>query len=163
VAPPNPVARATGWAAGQEVAITCTRTSRFRAGNQSVTVDDGDALAPADAVVRYTLRAGETTIGFQAIDEAATCTVGLNTRARINLITKDAIPELEPDCREDDADDERAAQCRNLRGAEFDVVGHLRHVQPARPRWVVIPRAPDDLCCYPGPGLECPRPIQPCR
>ena len=74
-----------------------------------------------------------------------------------NLLTKDAIPELSIDCSPTDPNADKAQQCRDLRGATFDVIGHLRQVQPARPRWVVIPRDPDDVCCYPGPGLECPR------
>jgi hypothetical protein len=113
-------------------------------------------------VVRHVFAADQNVVGFQAIDAESTCTVGVNAKTRINLITKDAIPELDPDCNEQDTDADRAEQCRFLRKAEFDVVGHLRHVQPARPRWVVIPRAADDLCCYPGPGMQCPRPIQPC-
>lgn len=157
------VGRATGYGQGVEVVITCSAEARFKAGDAMVVPGATDPLVPADGIVRYTFGAGETTIGLQATGAEARCTVGYNARARLNLITKDAIPELNPNCNPDDADAEKAAQCRNLRGAEFDVIGHLRHVQPARPRWVVIPRAPDDLCCYPGPGLSCPRPIQPCR
>ncbi len=160
---PNPTALVTGYAEGTEVVITCTAPARYAAGAGTASPGDDAPLVPADGLVRFTFAPGQTTLGLQATTEAGSCTVGHNARARINLITKDAVPDLDPDCNEADADAERAAQCRNLRGAEFDVIGHLRHVQPARPRWVVVPRAPDDLCCYPGPGLECPRPIQPCR
>ena len=118
-------------------------------------------LAPGQ-IARYSFTGTDSSIAFQATTAQATCTVGLNARTRINLITKDAIPELEPDCDEADPDEARATQCKNLRGAEFNIIGHLRQAQPARPRWIVIPRYVDDVCCYPGPGLECPHPIKPC-
>ena len=79
-----------------------------------------------------------------------------------NTFSKDALPELLPDCRLDDPDAARAKQCQYLRGARFDVIGHLRHLQPGRPRWAILPRDADDICCRPGPGLECPRPVKPC-
>lgn len=150
------------WVATREVAITCSAPAHYKVGGPSVAATTADAQLAPGQIVRHTFGAGESAVAFVAVGADATCTVGINARTRINLITKDAIPELNPDCQEDDADEEKARQCRYLRAAEFDVVGHLRHVQPARPRWVVIPRAADDVCCYPGPGLECPRPIQPC-
>jgi hypothetical protein len=160
--PVNASVRVTGYGAGSEVAITCTVPTRFKVGNAMVVAGETDEVVQPGQVTRRVLVADETAVAFQAIDANSTCTVGINAKTRINLITKDAIPELDPDCSETDPDMDKAAQCRFLRGAEFDVIGHLRHVQPARPRWVVIPRAADDLCCYPGPGLECPRPIRAC-
>jgi hypothetical protein len=154
--------RVGGYGGGQEVAITCSASARWRAGDATVAADDTATAIEPGQVARYTFSGSESAIAIKASGADATCTVGLNAHARINLITKDAVPELNPDCREDDPDADKAKQCRNLRGAEFNVIGHLRHVQPARPRWVVIPRAPDDVCCYPGQGLECPRPIKPC-
>lgn len=88
------------------------------------------------------------------------CQVAENARVRINLLTRDAVPELSPDCLEDDS--EAGRECLALRRGSFDIIGHLRHVPAARPRWTVQPRSPKDLCCHPGPGLSCPRPIQPC-
>ena len=161
--PSNPSVRVTGYSAGQEVAITCDHEARYRVGGASVVAIDGDGVVAPGQIVRKTFGATDTSVAFQAVSAPARCTVGINARTRINLITREAVPELEPNCNEADADPDRARQCINLRGAEFDIIGHLRQAQPARPRWIVIPRAPDDLCCYPGPGLECPRPIKPCR
>lgn len=160
--PPNPSTRVSGYGAGTEVAITCDQQTRYLPGDDGVVAFNSTLVLEADRPIRYTFKGAETSISFQAIDRQANCSVGINARTRINLITKDAVPELNPDCNENDENADRARQCKDLRGSEFDVIGHLRHVQPARPRWVVVPRAPDDICCYPGPGLECPKPIQPC-
>ena len=81
---------------------------------------------------------------------------------RINVVTRDAIPDLQLDCNPTDSDADKAEQCRLLHAATFDVTGHLRQVQPARPRWIVLPRDVDDVCCSPGPGAQCPRPIKQC-
>jgi hypothetical protein len=159
---PNPSARVSGYGPGYEVAITCSKATRYRVGDGNVVAGASDPSIEPGQIVRAVFGANDSAVAFQAVSEQASCTVGLNARTRINLQTRDAVPELEPDCDEADADPERARQCQYLRGAEFNIIGHLRQVQPARPRWVVIPRAPDDLCCYPGPGLECPRPIKPC-
>ena len=57
------------------------------------------------------------------------------------MVTKDSVPELNVDCHgERRRHETKATQCKNLHGATFDVVGHLKQVQPARPRWLVIPR-----------------------
>lgn len=158
----NPTVRVNNYVAGNEVVITCNQPTRYKIGVGGTVVSDTDPLIAADEMIRYTFQGVETSVAFQATTTASTCSVGINAHTRINMITKDAIPELDPDCDENDSDAAKAQQCRNLRGSEFDVIGHLRHAQPARPRWVVIPRAVDDVCCYPGPGLECPKPIQRC-
>ncbi len=163
VVPQNPSVRVSGYGPGTEIAITCEKPTRYRAGNNSVVALETDPVIPAGQMIRYVFQPSESAVAFQATAEQAKCTVGINAHTRINLITRDAVPELEPDCNEADPDEERARQCQYLRGAEFDIIGHLRQAQPARPRWMVIPRAPDDLCCYPGPGLKCPRPIKPCK
>ncbi|MGV3620150.1 MAG: hypothetical protein ACO1OB_05010 [Archangium sp.] len=160
--PPNPSVRA-GVIGGAQVVIRCEKDTRYRIGDDLVRANEMDPVLPANTELRYTMRGEESAVAFQAVSEVGVCTVGLNTRTRINLITKDAVPELNPDCNENDANTDAAEQCRFLRGAEFDVTGHLRQIQPGRPRWVIIPRAPDDLCCYPGPGMQCPRPIQACN
>jgi hypothetical protein len=72
------------------------------------------------------------------------------------------VPELVVDCDENDKDADRAQQCRLLRRATYDVVGHFKQIQAARPRWLLMPRDVDDLCCHPGPDGQCPRPIKPC-
>jgi len=158
----NPTVRVNNYVAGNEVLITCDQPTRYKIGVGNTVVSETDPILAADQMVRYTFTGGETSVAFQATTATSNCSVGINARTRINLLTKDAIPEINPDCDENDADQTRAQECRNLRGSEFDVVGHLKQVQPARPRWVVIPRAADDVCCYPGPGLECPKPIQRC-
>ncbi len=160
---PNPSVRASDYAVGAEVAVTCDKPTRFHFGSPSVVAIDGDATISPGEIIRHVMASGESAVAFQAILEGANCTVGLNARTRINIITKDVGQELNPDCDEADPDEAAAQQCKNLRGSEFNIIGHLRQIQPGRPRWVVIPRAIDDLCCYPGPGLECPRPVRPCK
>jgi hypothetical protein len=88
--------------------------------------------------------------------------VSWNPRVRFLASLTDAVPGLKLACNPNDADPAAAQQCRFLQGARYDLTGHLRQVQPARPRWMIIPRDLDDLCCRPGPGLQCPDPIKPC-
>lgn len=160
--PSNPSVRIVSTA-NASVLISCDKPTHFRIGNNAVTANEQDAVLQPNQPLRHVFTGQESAVAFQAIDEAGTCMVGLNSKTRINLITKDAVPELNPDCDENDANTDAAEQCRFLHGAEFDVTGHLRQIQPGRPRWVIIPRAPDDLCCYPGPGMQCPRPIEACN
>lgn len=148
-----------GFGPASTLVIVCDTPAYVRSGR---TASATDRLLPAREVLELTLGATDTTAAFLAQADPGTCYVSQHPKTRLNLITKDAVPELNPDCRPDDADADKAQQCRFLRGAQFDVVGHLRHIQPARPRWGLLPRDPDDLCCYPGPGLECPRPIRRC-
>lgn len=155
--------RLAGFGAGVEVAIVCDQYARYRVGDDTVTAGAADALLEPGNVVRLTLGGTDTSVAFAAMGAAASCSVGENTRTRINTMTKDAIPQLNVNCRTDDPDSQAALQCQYLRGATFEVIGHLRHVQPARPRWMLIPRSPLDLCCHPGPGLQCPRPIAKCK
>ncbi|MEW5738076.1 MAG: hypothetical protein AB1938_04070 [Myxococcota bacterium] len=155
--------RAQGFGLGVELAVVCDQSARYRVGNDLVTAGPTDALLEPGQIVRVTLAGSDTSVAFAATGAAANCSVGENSKARINLLTKDAIPQLNVNCRTDDPDPEAALQCQYLHGATFDLVGHLRHVQPARPRWMVIPRSPFDVCCHPGPGLGCPRPIVKCR
>ncbi|MFZ5440994.1 MAG: hypothetical protein ACOZQL_13385 [Myxococcota bacterium] len=161
--PQNPSFRVSGYAPGVEIGITCDRPTRVRFGDDTVVAFDSTIVVQADLTMNHVFATGENSVAFQAIDAPSTCVVGLNAHTRLNLVTKDAVPELSPDCDENDSDEDKATQCRYLRGAEFDVIGHLKQVQPARPRWMIVPRAADDLCCYPGPGMECPRPIRRCQ
>lgn len=156
---------ATAYAEGTPVAIACSAPAHYRFGDGTL-ADATDPVLLPGLVVNHLLAPGETKVAVVAEGTApagAKCSIALNPRARINLITKDAIPDLQPDCRDDDADADKAATCRALHAATFDVVGHLRHVQPARPRWVILPRDADDVCCHPGPGLSCPKPIKQCE
>lgn len=157
---------ATAYSAGRTVSVWCEAAARMRAGSNTVAADPGDTLVPARTLRSYTFQSGEQFLAFLAEGTPpanSRCHVGESPRTRINVMTRDAVPELEPDCSVEDPDAERARQCRLLREATYDIVGHLRHVQPARPRWLVTPRDAEDLCCYPGPSNECPRPIKPCE
>ena len=164
----------TSYEPGAPVSIWCDLDTYVRFGSSTVTASNTDTLLPARTRKDVTIRAGEGFVAFLAkqppppstetpAPPAPRCSVSRNTRTRILLMTKDAVPELRVDCDEKDTDAERARQCRLMHEATFDVVGHLRHVQPGRPRWMLLPRDADDLCCHPGPGLECPRPIKPCE
>lgn len=145
------------------VSVRCDQPVYAVAGDDLVTAQTTDPVLPPNTRADFTFVNGQTGVAFRAVNAAASCGISINARTRINLVTKDAVPELVPNCHEDDTDTDAATQCKALHAAEFDVVGHLKQIQAARPRWAIIPRDPDDLCCYPGPGLECPRPIKPCN
>ena len=155
-------ARLGGYVAGQQLNVVCNVPVRFVVGTGTETVDVSAPLLAARQNTMPSLTGTQTTVSVKAEGTAGTCWSAVNPKMRMNLVAKDALPDLKPDCSPDDADADRAAQCQALRAATFDVVGHMRQVQPARPRWVISPRDPDDVCCHPGPGLGCPRPIQPC-
>jgi len=162
--------RSTGWVIdptrGYEerasIVVACDVPVHYRLGDDSVVAVSTDERLAAKQVLKVRLATGQSAIAFQAAEGAGQCNISINNHMRLNVITKDALPELTIDCSVDDANAERATQCRSLRGATYDMVGHLRQVQPARPRWMVIPRDPDDVCCYPAAGLKCPRPVKPC-
>ncbi|RKH19986.1 hypothetical protein D7X74_05215 [Corallococcus sp. CA047B] len=150
---------------GARLNLVCDQPVRVRFGPDGVTAAAGDMLLAANVPLEYTLKGNETTVAVVRDATATangTCQFAPDSRTRISLQLKDAVPDLNPDCSETDADAAKALQCKQMRAATFDVVGHLKHVGPARPRWNVLPRDQDDLCCYPGPGLECPKPIKPC-
>ena len=146
------------WAEGSLVAVSCTAAARYAFG-AAVGASGMDLQANVPAFVR--VPANATGVAFSSA-EAATCTVGLSPETRVSVATRDAIPDLEPDCDPASADADKAEQCRLLRAATYDMVGHLRQLQPGRPRWAVLPRDADDVCCHPGPGLSCPRPLKAC-
>lgn len=159
-------ARTTGsYVSGAQVKVWCPVPVHYRFGASSVTATSADPLLPANTVLEHTFVTGEFKVGLLADGTApapSTCIVGENPRTRINLILHDVLPDLNVACDVNDPDSDVAQDCKNLRGARYDVVGHLRHVQPARPRWMVMPRDADDVCCHPGPGLSCPKLIKPC-
>jgi hypothetical protein len=149
---------------GVKLNIWCDKAARLRFGGSNLP-STPDVPVAARTLVQHTLTGSQGFVWAAAQDEAqgaVTCQVGPDARTRINLVTKDAVPDLVVNCREDDPDADKAQQCRFLHGATFDVVGHLRQVSAARPRWMVLPRDQDDFCCHPGPDMQCPRPIQPC-
>ncbi|QRN94275.1 hypothetical protein JRI60_34785 [Archangium violaceum] len=161
----RPIAK--GYPEGEPITVWCDVDTYIRFGaSTATTATPADTLLPAKSRRDVTVRAGEGYVAFLAKQLPAgqsKCYVGSSTHTRIMVITKDAVPDLRVDCDENDADADRAQQCRFLHGATYDVVGHLRQVQPARPRWMVMPRDADDLCCHPGEGLECPRPLKACE
>lgn len=156
-------ARLTGYGTGQQLNVVCDVPVRWRTGDGTEEVASTDPLLAAKTPARPILGAGEVSVSVQADAAAGTCYTAINPKTRINLVTKDALPELQPDCKPDDANAEKASQCKLLRAATYEITGHLKQVQPARPRWLINPRDPDDVCCHPGPGLECPKPIKPCK
>lgn len=157
-------ARSKALPPGYTVNVWCDKAVFLRFGDDGLPNTANMPLA-GNTRLAYTLTADQSVMWVSAQDEskgAVTCKLGTNARTRINLVTKDAVPDLAVNCREDDPNSDKAQQCRFLHGATFDVVGHLRQVSAARPRWMVLPRDQDDLCCYPGPDMQCPRPIKPC-
>ena len=156
-----------GYDTGTQVSVWCEEAAHVRFGDTTVTASTQDELLPARQRKDVVTSANGGFVAFLAQatpdGQAPRCHVAANTHTRMLLITRDAVPDLRVDCDENDTDAERARQCRFLHGATYDVVGHLRQVQAARPRWTVMPRDADDLCCHPGVGLECPKPVQPCK
>lgn len=153
----------SGFEAGTYAVAVCDVPVRWRLGDATTLATQADPLLDARQVLKFRLPAGKDSISLLPTAASGRCYAAINPRARLNLRTSDAIPELNPDCRLDDPDPEAAKQCRNTKGATYDIVGLMKQVQPARPRWIVIPRDPDDICCYPGAGLECPKPLVSCR
>jgi hypothetical protein len=148
-----------------QVRVWCDTPVRVRFGPNTVVATAEDLPLAAGTRLERTLTGNELFVAFLAEGELlgrAECHVALNSRTRINVVTRDAAPDLQVDCNEADLDAERARQCRLMRAATFNVTGHLRQVSAARPRWIVLPRDVDDLCCFPGPEGECPRPIKKC-
>lgn len=150
---------------GTEVLVWCDAPVRVGFGDGSKVAGDTDTALAAKTLLSHIVTAAEPHVAIVANGDFAptsTCSISANMRTRINLLSKDAIPDLDPDCSVDDADADRAEQCRFLRAASYDVVGHLRHLQPGRPRWAILPRDANDMCCHPGEGMACPRPLQAC-
>lgn len=157
-------ANAPGFVPGMKLNIWCDKAAVLRFGGASLP-SSGDVQVAALTLLEHTLASGQSAVYASAQTEAngaVSCQIAPHSRTRINVVTRDAAPDLVVDCREDDPDAGRAQQCRYLRAATFDITGHLRQVSAARPRWMVLPRDQDDLCCHPGPGMQCPAPIQPC-
>ncbi|WNG49041.1 hypothetical protein F0U60_36680 [Archangium minus] len=156
---------------GTEVSVWCELETYVRFGPTTVTATPTDELLPAKTRKDVIINNGDGFVAFLARQlppsspsvPAPRCYVSRNTHSRVLVMTKDAVPDLKVDCDENDANAERAQQCRYLHGATYNVVGHLKQIQAARPRWMVLPRDADDVCCYPGPGMQCPSPIQTCK
>jgi hypothetical protein len=155
----------TGVNGPAQVRVWCDTPVRVRFGATGVRATIDDAPLAARVLLERTLTGTEQHVAVLADGDVigkGQCHVSLNSRMRINVVTRDAVPDLQVDCDENDANAERARQCRLLRGATYNITGHLRQVSAARPRWIVYPRDVDDVCCFPGADGECPRPIKQC-
>ena len=158
-----PAGPTSPYAGGTEINVGCDGEVRMIFGDATASATLTDPLVAPNTVINHTLGTNETTVSVISTKGVSVkCWLAQNAHSRFNLITKDALPELNPDCKLDDADAAKATQCKLIRSATFDVIGHLRQVQPARPRWTVTPRDADDVCCHPGQGLDCPKPVKPC-
>ncbi len=155
----------TGVNGPGQVRVWCDTPVRVKFGPAGVQATINDTPLAAKVLLQHTLVGTEqhaAVIADGDIIGQGTCHVSLNSRTRINVVTREAVPDLVVDCNENDSNADQARQCRLLRGATFNVTGHLRQVSAARPRWIVNPRDVEDICCFPGPEGECPRPIQQC-
>jgi hypothetical protein len=162
----------TAYAAGVKVNLWCDLDTYYRVGDSTVTASTTDTKLPARTFTDITFASGKDFVAVlsavptpapDSTTPAPRCYLAHNPGTRILLTTKDAVPDLRVECNENDADAERAQQCRLLHSVTFDVVGHLRQIQPGRPRWMVMPRDAEDLCCHPGTDGQCPRPIKACQ
>lgn len=158
-------AMTTGVNGPAQVSVWCNTPVRVKFGTSNVTATIDDLPLAANVKMERTMTGTEqyvAVLGDGDPQSQGKCYVSLNSRTRINVVTRDAVPDLQVDCSETDTDADRARQCRLLHGATFNITGHLRQVSAARPRWIVLPRDVDDLCCFPGPEGQCPRPIKQC-
>jgi hypothetical protein len=147
---------------GEELRVWCDTAAHLRYGNGTTAATTSDTTLAANTLDVHVLGSGESTVSFITDGATGTCHVARNPHVRILLTLAEAAPQLSLNCDPNDPDADQALQCQELRAARFDVVGHLRQVQPARPRWEVLPRDSTDICCHPGPGLSCPDPIKAC-
>ena len=141
------------------------------AGALQVRRRDGDGHRRRPAAGRPTRcssarwRAAEQHVAVLADGDVAgrgQCHVALNSRTRINVVTRDAVPGSAAGLQRDDPDAERGRQCRLLRGATYDVAGHLRQVQRRAGRGGSCCRATRMTSAATRARGECPRPIKPC-
>jgi hypothetical protein len=145
--------------------VWCDTPVRVKFGPSSVRATIDDAPLAAKVLLEHTMVGTEQHVAVLADGDVigkGQCHISIHSRTRINVVTRDAVPDLQVDCAENDADADRARQCRLLRGATYNITGHLRQVSAARPRWIVYPRDVDDVCCFPGPEGQCPSPIKTC-
>jgi len=166
----------TPYEPGNKVSIWCELDAYYSVGGSTVTATTADKPLPARTLKELDKDITSGT-GFVAVVSAVPvpprtpgsttpaprCHVMRHPRTRFLVTTKDAVPDLRVECSESDPDEDRRQQCQLLHSVTFDVVGHLRQIQPGRPRWMVMPRDAQDLCCHPGTDGQCPRPIKACQ
>lgn len=153
------------FAGNAEVALWCDSAAKVKAGDDTVVATAADLDVPAKTRKFIRLSGTQTRVAVIANGAPAAnaqCYAGFNPETKMNLITKDAVPDLNPDCDVNNPNGDLAEQCRLTLSATYDVTGHLRQLQPGRPRWAILPRDADDVCCHPGPGLSCPKPLKQC-
>ncbi|MDY7225213.1 hypothetical protein [Hyalangium rubrum] len=161
----TPTAITTGVNGPAQVRVWCDTPVRVKFGTASVRATIDDVPLAAKAVMEHTMTGTEQFVAVLAdgdVINRGQCHVSLNSRTRINVVTRDAVPDLVVDCNENDSNADAAKQCQLLRTATYNITGHLRQVSAARPRWIISPRDADDVCCFPGPEGACPRPIKQC-
>ncbi|MBF5041432.1 hypothetical protein FGE12_03470 [Aggregicoccus sp. 17bor-14] len=160
----TPARTTTFWPAGSQLRVWCNVPVHVAFGQSAVTATVDDALLEANTRLEHLVDSSGGYVSFLADGTTAAdsaCWVGANSHTRISVLTRDAAPELKPDC-DDSGSTAEAANCRALRAATYDITGHLKQIQAGRPRWLVTPRDVDDICCYPGKGLSCPKSIKAC-
>lgn len=157
-------ARSVAYPVDSQVRVYCNGPVHHRWGDGTVTATSEDPVLPANTLIEPFVATGlrQLSVLSQSGDPVE-CQASVNPRTRILTVMKDVAPDLDVECDPNDSDATAAEQCRFLHAARFDIVGHLRQVQPARPRWMVIPRDLDDVCCRPGEGMQCPNPIPQCE
>ncbi|HEX8698096.1 MAG TPA: hypothetical protein VF815_04620, partial [Myxococcaceae bacterium] len=155
----------TGINGPSQVRVWCDTPVRVRFGPANVRATIDDAPLAAKVLLEHTMTGTEQHVAVLADGDVigkGQCHVSINSRIRIAVVTRDAVPDLEVDCQENDPNAAKARQCRLLRAATYNITGHLRQVSAARPRWIVYPRDLEDVCCFPGPEGQCPSPLQQC-
>lgn len=81
------------------------------------------------------------------------------SRTRINVQTRDALPEFDPRTFGELAEDGKTLKYKDC---TVDIVGMLRQVQAARPRWLVMARDERDVCVRCPSGTAPPPKIPAC-
>jgi hypothetical protein len=155
-----------GYRAGAFVRIWCNTRVRVNFGQEDVEATEESPILEGRTVLPHIFSDPDRFVAFVAesdFDPHSACVIGQDAVTRVNVNFRTAVPDLQLNCSEDDVDVEAGEECRRLHAARYDIVGHLRHSQISRPRWAVVPRYLDDICCWPGADLACPSPIQPCR
>jgi hypothetical protein len=150
---------------GAFVRIWCNTRVRFAFGPGNVQATEESPILEPRTLLPHIFSDPNLFVAFVAesdFDPDSACVIGQDVVTRVNLNLRNAIPDFPADCTEDDQDPDSAEECHQIHAARYEVLGHLRHGQASRPRWTVVPRYSDDICCRPGPDLPCPSLIQQC-
>ncbi len=85
-----------GYEAGTYAVTVCDVPVRWRLGDNTVVAADTDPLLEARTVFKFRSAPGQDSISLRPTTASGRCYAAINPRTRINLQTKDAIPELNP-------------------------------------------------------------------